>query len=241
MEPQSETSSPEEKPKSSKRWILWLIIIAAVFASFKFLPIKEWLDLLEHWIESLGIWGPIVFIAIYILATVLLLPGAAMTPLAGLLFGLGPGTLYVVIASNIGASVAFIIGRYFARDAIAKKTAANEKFGAIDKAVGGEGWKIVGLTRLSPVFPFVLLNYAYGLTSVKWIHFALASLIGMFPGTLLYVYFGSLGRLASGSGDTTTGKIILTVVGLIATILVTVVITKTAKKALDKKTDLGTE
>ncbi len=237
--PQEDTAEPA--PKSSKRWILWVVILIAVFAGLKFLPIKEWLDLLEQWIQSLGIWGPIVFIAIYILATVLLLPGAAMTPLAGLLFGLAPGTLYVVIGSNIGASIAFVIGRYFARDAIAKKTAENEKFEAIDRAVGGEGWKIVGLTRLSPVFPFVLLNYAYGLTSVKWHHFSLASLIGMLPGTVLYVYFGSLGRLAAGSGDTSTGKIALTIVGLIATVLVTVVITKSAKKALNEKTELGIE
>ncbi|MEM9283918.1 MAG: TVP38/TMEM64 family protein, partial [Verrucomicrobiota bacterium] len=158
---------------------------------------------------------------------------------AGLLFGLAPGTLYVVIASNIGANLSFIIGRYFARSAVEKKIANNEKFGAIDKAVGNEGWKIVGLTRLSPVFPFVLLNYAYGLTSVKWVHFALASVVGMLPGTVMYVYFGSLGRLAADMGEETgTGKIILTIVGLIATVLVTVVITKAAKKALNEKTEL---
>ncbi|MEM7601000.1 MAG: TVP38/TMEM64 family protein [Verrucomicrobiota bacterium] len=223
--------------KSGKKWIIWVLLIAAVFASLKFLPVAEWLDALETWIESLGYWGPLVFILIYIAATVLILPGAAMTPLAGLLFGLGWGTAWVVIGSNIGATIAFIIGRYFARDSVAAKTAGNEKFGAIDRAVGKDGWKIVGLTRLSPVFPFTLLNYAYGLTSVKWSHYAIASLVGMFPGTVMYVYFGSLGKLAS--GDETSGlKIALTVVGLIATVLVTVLITRSAKKALNERTDV---
>ena len=161
-----------------------------------------------------------------------------MTPLAGFLFGLGWGTVLVVIASNIGANLAFIIGRYFARDFVSRKIEGNEKFAAIDRAVGKEGWKIVGLTRLSPVFPFTLLNYAFGLTSVKWPHFAIASLIGMLPGTVMYVYFGSLGKLAAESDQTSTLKIVLTIVGLIATVLVTVLITKSAKKALNEKTDL---
>ncbi|MDF1861753.1 MAG: TVP38/TMEM64 family protein [Verrucomicrobiales bacterium] len=234
----SEKSSPA---KSGKSWIFWVILIPGLFAAFQFLPIREWLVILQDWIQSLGVWGPIAFVFIYILATVFLLPGSAMTPLSGLLFGLGWGTLWVIIASNLGANLAFIIGRYFARDAVAKKIEGNEKFAAIDRAVGQDGWKIVGLTRLSPVFPFVLLNYAYGLTSVKWIHFAIASLIGMVPGTVMYVYFGSLGKLAAESDQAGVGKIALTAVGLVATVLVTVLITRTAKKALQAKTDIELE
>lgn len=233
--------TPEETrsaPSSSRKWILWVVLLLALFAGFQFLPIQEWLGLLEKWIESLGIWGPIAFVIIYVLATVLLLPGAAMTPLSGLLFGLGPGTLYVIIASNIGANIAFLIGRYFAREAVARKIEGNDKFAAIDQAVGKEGWKIVGLTRLSPVFPFVLLNYAYGLTSVRWIHYAAASLFGMIPGTVMYVYIGSLGKLAADSDTAGTGKVILTLVGLVATILVTVWITRTARKALSARTQI---
>lgn len=227
--------------KSGKGWIFWVILIPVLFAAFQFLPIREWLVILQDWIQSLGVWGPIAFVVIYILATVFLLPGSAMTPLSGLLFGLGWGTLWVIIASNLGANLAFIIGRYFARDAVAKKIEGNEKFAAIDRAVGQDGWKIVGLTRLSPVFPFVLLNYAYGLTSVKWIHFAIASLIGMVPGTVMYVYFGSLGKLAAESDQAGVGKIALTAVGLVATVLVTVLITRTAKRALQAKTDIELE
>ena len=230
-------SSPSETP-SRFRWILWAGILLGVFAAFQFLPVQDWLQSLQAWIQSLGYWGPLAFIVIYILATVFLLPGAAMTPLSGLLFGLGWGTLWVVIGSNIGASLAFVIGRYFARDSVSRKIEGNEKFAAIDRAVGEGGWKIVGLTRLSPVFPFVLLNYAYGLTRVKWWQYAAASLVGMFPGTVMYVYFGSLGELAAQTEEVSAAKIILYVIGLVATVAVTLLITRTAKKALAEQTEI---
>ncbi len=236
----SDSPSAAEAP-SRKRWILWIAIIIGIFAAFQFLPVQEWLKLLQEWIDSLGFWGPVAFIIIYILATVFLLPGAAMTPLSGLLFGLGWGMLWVVIASNIGANIAFLIGRHFARDAVARKIEGNTKFAAIDKAVGADGWKIVGLTRLSPAFPFVLLNYAYGLTRVKWIHFALASLVGMFPGTFMYVYFGSLGELAAEGNGASIGKIALSIITLLATVLVTVLITRSAKTALAEQRDIEAE
>ena len=108
-------------------------------------------------------------------------------------------------------------------------------FAAIDKAVAKEGWKIVGLTRLSPVFPFTLLNYAFGLTKVQLRHYMLASWIGMMPGTIMYVYIGSLAKAASGERTRTTGEWVLYGVGLLATVVVTVVVTRLAKKALDKR------
>ena len=230
-------NSESTSPNSSKRWLVWAALIVGVLVTFQFLPIDEWLNALDIWIKSLGYWGPLAFIVIYILATIFLLPGAAMTPLSGLLFGLGWGTLWAVIASNIGSNLAFLIGRYFARDAVAKMIEGNEKFAAIDKAVGSEGWKIVGLTRLSPVFPFVLLNYAYGLTSVKWVHFALASIAGMLPGTVMYVYFGSLGDLLKNSDSASTLQIVNKIVIGVVTIFITLWVTQLAKKALNEKTD----
>lgn len=223
---------------SGRSWLMWVGLVIAVFVAFQFLPIKSWLESLDGWIKSLGYWGPLAFVIIYILATVFLLPGAAMTPLSGLLFGLGWGTLWVVVAANIGSNIAFFIGRYFARDAVEKKIEGNENFAAIDQAVSKDGWKIVGLTRLSPLFPYVLLNYAFGITSVRWIHFAAASVVGMLPGTVMYVYFGSLGKLAAESEAESTGKIVLMVVGGIATVVVTLWITRSAKKVLNKKADL---
>ncbi len=233
-----ETAPPEEAGKPIVKWIIWGLVAIGLFVGFKFLPIDEWWKAATGWIESLGYWGPIAFIAIYAIATVLFIPGSALTLAAGLLFGVGWGSLWVIIAANLGANLAFIIGRYLARDAVSKKIDGNEKFKAIDDAVGDDGWKIVGLTRLSPVFPFTLLNYAFGLTKVSWFHYMIASLIGMIPGTVMYVYLGSLGKLAAESGQTSTLKIVLYIVGGLATVLVTVLVTKSAKKALNKKTDL---
>lgn len=228
----------ESAPKSNRNLYLIGAAVLVVFAGSFFLPVKDWVNVLSEWIAGLGYWGAAAYVAFYVLATVLLLPGGALTSLAGFLFGLGWGSVWAIIGSNIGANLAFFVGRYFARNAVEKRVAENKKFSAIDDAVGNEGWKIVWLTRMSPVFPFALLNYAYSLTSVKWTHFALASFVGMAPGTIMYVYFGSLGKLAAEADETSTGKIVLMIVGLIATVLVTVFVTKLAKKALAEKADL---
>src|SRR5712675_2980646 len=174
------------------------------------------------WIRGLGALAPIAFIAIYIAACVLFLPGSILTIGAGVIFGVVRGTIYVSIAATLGATAAFLVGRYFARDWIAKKLDGNTKFKAIDEAVGREGWKIVLLTRLSPVFPFNLLNYAYGLTRVSLRDYFFASWIGMIPGTILFVYIGSLSgdlaRAVGGSAQRTPAGWALTAVGFIATV-----------------------
>jgi uncharacterized membrane protein YdjX (TVP38/TMEM64 family) len=185
-----------------------------------------------NWVEQLGPMGPALFILIYIAACVLFIPGSALTLGAGAIFGVVRGSIIVSVGSTLGATAAFLVGRYIARDWIARKIEKNEKFAAIDQAVGAEGWKIVGLTRLSPVFPFSLLNYAYGLTKVSLRDYVLASWIGMMPGTVMYVYLGSLARLGVDAQQTTTGQTVLKIVGLLATVGVTVYVTKIARKAL---------
>jgi uncharacterized membrane protein YdjX (TVP38/TMEM64 family) len=127
------------------------------------------------------------------------------------------------------------VGRYLARDTITRKIESDERFAAIDKAVATEGWKIVGLTRLAPVFPFTLLNYAFGLTRVKLGHYVLASWVGMMPGTVMYVYIGSLAQAATGERTRTTGEWVLYGVGLLAAVMVTVLVTRIAKQALARK------
>ncbi len=143
--------------------------------------------------------------------------------------------LHCGISATLGATAAFLVGRYLARDAIARKIEKHEKFATIDRAVADEGWKIVLLTRLSPVFPFTLLNYAFGLTRVKLSHYVLASWLGMIPGTVMYVYLGSLVNVGAGHRQRTTGEWVLYGVGLLATVTVTVFVTRLAKKALAKK------
>jgi uncharacterized membrane protein YdjX (TVP38/TMEM64 family) len=149
------------------------------------------------------------------------------------------GSFYVFIGATLGATAAFLVGRYLARGWVSKKIEGNKKFAAIDEAVGREGLKIVLLTRLSPVFPFNLLNYAYGLTGVSFKDYVLGS-FGMIPGTIMYVYIGSLaGDLATiGSGEQPTNAAVqwaIRIIGFIATVAVTIYVTKVAKKALDEE------
>ncbi len=210
-----------------------LVVLARVF-DIQQLP-REALDR----ISSLGSWGGVSFIVLYVLATVFFVPGFILTLAAGVLFGVVWGSVAVSVASIAGATLAFLIGRYLARDWVARRIQGNEKFEAIDQAVAGEGWKIVGLVRLSPVFPFNLLNYAFGITRVSLKDYFLASWIGMLPATVMYVYVGSLaGDLATlGSQERarTPGEWGLYLIGLVATIVLTVFIARLARKALQKK------
>ena len=196
---------------------------------------NELMNNLLEWIDQFGIWGPVLFVFLYAGAAVLFIPGSALTLGAGALFGVVKGSILVSLASTLGASLAFLIGRYVARDWVAKKIEDNPKFKAVDEAVGREGWKIVALTRLSPLFPFTFLNYAYGLTKVKFSHYVLASWIGMMPGTVMYVYLGSLARLGVQAEEASGAQLALRIVGLVATIGVTIYITKIARKALQEK------
>ncbi|HYL57686.1 MAG TPA: TVP38/TMEM64 family protein [Candidatus Acidoferrales bacterium] len=192
------------------------------------------------WIRGLGALAPLAFIAIYIAACVAFLPGSILTIGAGVIFGVVRGSIYVSIAATLGATAAFLVGRYFARDWIARKLDGNAKFKAIDEAVGREGWKIVILTRLSPVFPFNLLNYAYGLTRVTLGDYFFASWAGMIPGTILYVYIGALsgdlaGAAGSGSANTPMSWVVKGV-GLLATVGVVIYATRIGARALREKT-----
>jgi uncharacterized membrane protein YdjX (TVP38/TMEM64 family) len=192
------------------------------------------------WVESLGSVGAIAFICIYIIATIAFLPAFVLTLGAGVLFGVWLGSIYVFIGATLGSILAFLVGRYFARDWVIKKIASNEQFSAIDRAVGKEGLKIVVLTRLSPLFPFNLLNYAFGVTGVSAQDYIIGSL-GMIPGTLMYVYIGSLaGSLALiGTAAQPTNPTLqwtIRIVGFIATVAVTVYVTRIAKQALNQLT-----
>ncbi len=215
--------------------VLWAAIIVAVITGTVLLPVKDWLIVALEWTQGLGIWGHVFMVAFYIVACVFLLPGSILTLGAGLIFGL-VGVVTVSIGSTLGACAAFWIGRTVARDWIAGKVAANEKFAAIDQAVAQQGFKIVLLTRLSPVFPFNVLNYAFGLTKISFWKYALGSWIGMIPGTLMYVYFGaglrSFADLASGEVNKGAAGTVFFWVGAAATVAVTLFVTHVARNAL---------
>ena len=193
-----------------------------------------------RWVDGLGVWGPIVFILAYAAAAVAFVPGSLLTLAAGAIFGLAWGVVYVFIAAVLGSAAAFLVSRYVARDAIEYRIGANAKFAAIDRAVGAQGRKIVFLLRLSPVFPFNLLNYGLGLTRVRFTDYLIAS-IGMLPGTVLYVYYGKLAgdvaALAGGAApEKGAGYYGVLAVGLAATVIVTTIVTRIARRALREVT-----
>ena len=199
-----------------------------------------------QWVNDLGAIAPIAFVLIYIIATVAFLPGSILTLGAGVLFGIVRGSIFVFLGATIGATLAFLVGRYLARGWISQKIEGNQKFKAIDKAVGKEGLKIVLLTRLSPIFPFNLLNYGLGVTGVSLKDYVLGS-AGMIPGTIMYVYIGSLaGNIATIGGETQpdanpVAQWAIRIIGFVATVAVTLYVTKIARKALNESIETTEE
>ena len=225
------------KPSSIFRIVTLAVLIVSIGASLFLLPTQEYLSQFLARVQRIGPWGAVLLGAAYIPAALLFVPGSLLTLGAGFALGVGLGTVAVSIGSTLGASAAFLAGRTLARGFIEAKISHNPRFRAIDQAVKHEGFKIVLLTRLSPVFPFNLLNYAFGLTPVSLRDYFLASWIGMLPGTVMYVYLGSaaknLADLAAGKVEGGTGQQALFGVGLLATVAVTVAVTRVAKRALN--------
>ncbi len=212
-----------------------MIAIALSITSFIF-PVKDWIHSFINWVQHLGPIGVVVFIAVYAVATVLFLPGWIFTVGAGLVYGIVGGTLVALTGAVIGATLAFIVARYFVRKNIEDYTKKNARFRAIDEAIGKNGWKIVGLLRLSPLIPFNLSNYFYGITSISLKAYVAVSAIGMIPGTLLYAYLGAIGKAGISGGKTqhSVAQYVLLGVGLLATIAVTILVSRIAKNALKK-------
>jgi len=221
-----------------------IAILIALFLAMKFLPVQQWQRSFNDWVGQMGAAGIFIFIGAYAGATVLLVPGAILTIGAGFAFGLWKGFLAVSAGATLGASLAFLVARFIARDKIETIAKGNEKFQRIDNAIGKQGAKLVFLLRLSPVIPFNLSNYFYGLTGVKFWPYVLASWIGMMPGAFLYVYIGTAGKaavsVAAGGEAIKHGWQYWTLmgVGLAATIAVTIWVTKIARDALQKSTDV---
>lgn len=238
-----------EAGPTPRRWVkpvVSLLVVGTMFAAWMVLPVKA---LLQHMLEGLaglGGVGLVILAVIYVVACVLLVPGLVLTlgagflsaavwpnqPLLAILFA----TIAVSLGSVAGAGAAFLLGRTLAREWVDNKVRANEKFRAIDEAVGRMGFKMVFLVRLSPVFPFNLLNYALGLTKVTFRSYFFASWIGMLPMTIVYVYIGSVAQsitaLAADKAETTLAQKVLWWGGLIVTIVVVGLVTRVARQAL---------
>ncbi len=217
------------------KWIALALVLIAIMTAVAFLPVKDWVKAFSDWVRTLGALGVVVFIAAYALATVLFLPGWIFTVSAGLVYGVVGGTAVALTGAIIGSTLAFLCGRYLVRKRVQAATKGNKKFAAIDKAVGEQGWKIIGLLRLSPIVPFNLSNYFYGVTAVGFVPYVLASAIGMLPGTLLYAYLGGAGKAGlGGEGGQSPLEWVFLGVGLVATIVVTIIVSRIARNALAK-------
>src|SRR5437868_3965585 len=222
--------------KKYAKWIIVILVFVLLSVLSAILPVKEWIREFISWVQQLGGVGVVVFIIAYAIATVLFLPGWIFTVSAGLIYGVFGGTLVALTGAVIGASLAFLVARYLLRENIEEITEKNPRFAAIDEAIGKNGWKIVGLLRLSPLIPFNLSNYFYGITSISFGAYLLVSAIGMIPGTLLYAYLGAIGQAGVAGGTTGHSKwqYVLLSVGLIATIAVTILVSRIARNALKK-------
>jgi len=229
-----------ERRKAIVRLIVLASILVVLFFAMKFLPVREWLRNFNYWVGQMGVAGIFIFIAVYAVATVSLAPGSILTIGAGFAFGLWKGFLAVSAGATLGAALAFLVARFIARGKVEAIAQRNQKFRQIDNAIGKQGPKLIFLLRLSPVIPFNLSNYFYGLTAVKFWPYVLASWIGMMPGTFLYVYIGVASKVAvsaaAGGEAVKRGWQYWTLlsVGLAATIVVTIWVTRIARDALWK-------
>jgi uncharacterized membrane protein YdjX (TVP38/TMEM64 family) len=175
------------KKSGRRRLLILAVVVIGLMVSARVFDLGQRLREVESWIEQLGPWAPLVFIGIYVAAVLAAIPGSPLTAAAGVLFGSLLGVIYVSIAATIGASLAFLVSRYFARDAVANWLSGNRKFRRLDRMTEEHGASIIALTRLVPLFPFNLLNYGFGLTRVHFLTYAFWSWLCMLPGTVLYV------------------------------------------------------
>ena len=215
--------------------ILLVILVIAVAIAFWFLPVRQWFSAFETFIQSWGVFGPIIFILAYAVLTVLLFPASFVTLGAGTIFGLKLGLVVALVGANLGALCSFLLARTFLREKVIGWTASHPKFRFLDEAIGKQGFKMVLLCRLSPIFPFILLNYFLGLTAVRTAAYVLANLFGMVPAMFLFVYAGAAARETLEPAPIAAPDLysqILKYIGLLATLAVFVVITRMARKAL---------
>ena len=221
------------------KWIVIAAVAVGLFVVWRLLPVAAWLKDFQDWISGLGPLGGVLYGLAYVAAALLFVPGAILTLGAGYLFGIGWGLVIVSLAATATAALAFLIARYAARERVEKLARKNEKFAAVDRAIGKNGWKVVALLRLSPLIPFSLSNYLYGLTSVRFLPYVAASWAGMLPGTLLYVYLGAAGKSVGEKGARSPWEWALLGAGLLATAAVTVLLTRVAQKELKGKAVKG--
>jgi uncharacterized membrane protein YdjX (TVP38/TMEM64 family) len=213
-----------------------LLLLAVLVAVAVGLPLQSWLADGAVWAQDHRAAAGTLFVALYVLAAVLVLPGTVLTLVAGYLFGVAIGVALTSVGSVLGAAAAFLVGRFVARDWVARRIATSPRFRALDAATHHDGFVIVLLARLSPLLPYSFLNYGLSLTAARFRDYVLATWIGMLPATVLYVYVGSLAKslamLTSGGRAPSWASQAWLAIGLAATVALTVLITRRATRIL---------
>lgn len=229
----------DENTKSSKKG-LWkpIALIAGVLVMLvlaRYFGLDKYLKALQPWIESLGPLGPLAFIAIYVIASVMAIPGSPLTIAAGVLFGSLWGVVWVSLGSTAAAAACFLIARYIARDSIEKNMKDNKQFQKLDNLTAEQGAFIVAIVRLLPIFPFNLLNYGFGLTRVPFVTYLFWSWLCMLPGTILYVVGADAVKQAVAKGEIPWSLVAIVIVALV----VLSIIGALARKKLKSPQDQG--
>ena len=221
------------KTQHWKKIALAVVVAGLIVIVPRFWAVNGWIEGFIDYIQAKGMWGALIFAGGYIAGTVLFLPGVLLTVGAGVAFGLFWGTVIASLSATVGAALAFLVARYLARGFIEQYALKNPRFKSLDAAIGEKGWMIVFLTRLSPLVPFNLSNYFYGVTRIAFWPYVVASFTGMLPGTVLYVYLGEIGKTALGlKGRRPPHEYLLLGIGLAATLAVTIYVTRLARRAL---------
>jgi uncharacterized membrane protein YdjX (TVP38/TMEM64 family) len=209
---------------------LLVIAIAAIVVLFRVLPVAQWLNAFRAWVAGLGFLGYVLYALVYAGCVVLFIPASILTLGAGATFGVIKGTIVVVIGATIGATLAFIVARTIARKRVEAMAAKDPRFRALDRAIATEGAKIVVLVRLAVVFPFTYTNYVFGLTGVRVLPYALATLVGIVPGTIAFVYIGAAAAQATAG----TVKLVVYIVGAALALIASAFVARVAVKAIHR-------
>ena len=219
-------------PVNRTKLVVGIVAVAAAIVAVRLLPVGEWLTAFQGWVKGFGVWGLALYALVYAVCTVAFVPGSILTLGAGAIFGLAQGFATVLVGASLGATAAFFLARGALRSRIAGMTAGNPRFAALDRAIAKDGGKIVFLVRLAPIFPFNLVNYAFGLTGVRPAAYVLATVTGMIPGGFAYVYLGYAGAAAAGGVEGGSTKLLVNVGGAVAALIVTIVVARIATKAI---------
>ena len=222
-------------PKWKWRAIAAAAAVVILIAAWHFLPLREWLTALDQRVQQLGFAGALLYVAVLVAGALLFVPGSILGLGAGYLFGLGGGMAVAWVGEIAAAAIGFVIARYFARRTVEKLAASSPTFGAIDEAVGRNGWKVVGLLRLAAIVPFSLSNYLLGLSGVGFGSYIAVTAVGTLPGALFYVYLGAAGKQLSEPDPHSPVHWAVLAVGLVASAATTVILTRIAKRELRRR------